>query len=121
MEDYSISNTHRQDIQQIDNILRMDHAVVAHIEQLEQIHQEVQSVIDTKQQEVREIKDHIQNDYDGFLDAIEERDTILVSNNQEEHSRSMALFSANKRTKDLLNTSEHPLLSYLNLQEEVAQ
>ena len=121
LEDYSISNTHRQDIQQIDNILRMDHAVVAHIEQLEQIHQEVQSVIDTKQQEVREIKDHIQNDYDGFLDAIEERDTILVSNNQEEHSRSMALFSANKRTKDLLNTSEHPLLSYLNLQEEVAQ
>jgi len=120
LDDYSLSNTYKQEIQSIDHILRMDHAIVAHLEQLDQIHQEVQSVIYEKQQEVQAIKEQIQVDYDGFLDDIYERNTILVADDKKEYSRSMALFGANKGTKDLLNTSEHPLLTYLNLQEEVA-
>jgi len=68
---------------------------------------------------VRELQDQILNDYDGFLDSIE---TIqLVADDTKEWNFATKILGIDTASKDILTSAEHPMLSYLNVQEGLAK
>jgi len=121
LEDYSINNTNKQDIGRIQSILAKDNAVIPHLVQLKSIEQQVQTVVSEKIKEIQYIQKQIVDNYDDFLNKIWPENIALIWSDDTTMQRSLALFGADNLSKKLLQETEHPILSYLNMQDNLAQ
>gem|GEM_PF-4467990 len=68
---------------------------------------------------MRKIQDQIHNDYDGFLDSIQS--IQLVDDETKEWNFATKILGIDSASKDILTSAEHPMLSYLNVQEGLAK
>jgi hypothetical protein len=119
LETASTSSFHNQQIAQVKAFVQKDHGVVVYLKELEHIHQEVQWVISDKLQEIRELQEQIYHDYDGFLDSIER--IQLVADDTKEWNFSTKIIGIDDTSKRIITSAEHPMLSYLNVQEGLAK
>lgn len=119
LETASTSTFHNQQIAHIKSFVQKDHGVIPYLNELEQIHQEVQWVISDKLLEVREIQEQIYHDYDGFLENI--KIVQLVADETKEWNFSTKIIGIDETSKNLISSAEHPMLSYLNVQEWLAK
>lgn len=119
LETASTSAFHNQQIAQIKAFVQKDHAVVPYLTELEAVHKQVQWVISERLNEVRELQDQIYHDYDGFLDSLES--IQLVEDKTKEWNFATKILGIDSASKDILSNAEHPMLSYLNVQEGLAK
>ncbi len=115
-DDTSISHS----IQETQNTIAYDTQVTPMIEQIESIGKEANKVIQDKQTEIQKLQSTIQNNYPKFLDDIKKQNIKLVADNVAERSRSTPLLSLDSNTKKLLATQEHPAITILDQNKQMA-
>lgn len=98
-------------------MLDVDANVRPNIEGIQNINEDVQGIFNDKHEYLAQLADTVNNDYDSFLDSLQ-HGTTLVAEVSPELSYEANLFHVNDLVKETLDTQEHPMRTYLELQKE---
>jgi hypothetical protein len=98
-------------------------SIPAHItpnhEALRDIAQTTDTILDAKQQEVDNIKQRIQDDYDGFLQDIDQETIQLVDNEMFNASLGADLIVDHNNSLAYLQQEENPVQSYIDTNKNI--
>jgi len=96
--------------------------ITAETEQLQEAENQTQTIVNEHHRYIQNLQKKILEDYDWFLDDIKSRTIVLTNNNiWEETDIYVSLFDVDPQSISTLQNAENPILTYLNIQEWLAQ
>jgi len=101
------------DVDNMISVLNTKAVVNPATENIQKIHDEIQTILDEKQKEVRQLATSISS-YDKFVAQVKRNDIALVNDDNIEISFSSPLFTTTKETYDIIDNQESPFKAYMD-------
>ncbi|MDD3263232.1 MAG: VCBS repeat-containing protein [Candidatus Absconditabacteria bacterium] len=101
------------DVESMISVLNTKAVVNPATENIQKIHDEIQTILDEKQKEVRQLATSISS-YDNFIAKVKRNDIALVNDDNIEISFSSPLFTTTKETYEIIENQESPLKAYMD-------
>ena len=107
-----------QKLKTIESDIAMESNISPAYKEMENAWLQAQGVIEKKQKETQKLAEQIQNDYDGFIKSLENKNT-LVKSKDFSTTISSPLFNVDNKTVNFLQKQENPNETYIKLNKTV--